>query len=208
VKKSASNLSTVTILYRYILTNKFVWLLALSYVLVYIVRMGVNDWTNLYLVKTYGVDLVVANSAISMLEIGGFIGTIVAGWGSDKLFKGNRIPMNIIFMVGIMLSVVALWLLPLTTYWALGFVFFWTGFFIFGPQMLTGIAAAEVAHKEYAGTATGFVGLFGYMGAALTGWPVAKVIETWGWNGFFMVMAVAAVLSAVIIIPIINPKKG
>ncbi|KAL1110041.1 hypothetical protein AAG570_014163 [Ranatra chinensis] len=151
IAKSESNLSTWTILTRYVFTNKYIWLLAVSYVLVYVVRIGVNDWANLYLVQTHGVDLVVANSAISMLEIGGFIGTIVAGWGSDKLFKGNRIPMNIIFMLGIMCSVAALWLLPLTSYIALGIVFFFVGFFIFGPQMLTGMAAAEVAHKDYAG---------------------------------------------------------
>ncbi|WP_027188452.1 MFS transporter family glucose-6-phosphate receptor UhpC [Desulfovibrio cuneatus] len=207
VKKSDNTLSTWTILKKYVLTNKYIWLLALSYVLVYVVRIGVNDWGNLYLVRQHGVDLVVANSAITMLEIGGFIGTIVAGWGSDVLFRGNRVPMNIIFMLGIMLSVGALWLLPLTSYIALGTVFFLIGFFIFGPQMLTGMAAAEVAHKEYAGTATGFVGLFGYMGAAMTGLPVAKVIEGFGWNGFFIVMVAASLLSAILIVPIINPKK-
>ncbi|MGL5511701.1 MAG: MFS transporter family glucose-6-phosphate receptor UhpC [Sporomusa sp.] len=208
VKKSATGLSTFAILRKYVLTNKYLWLLALSYVLVYVVRIGVNDWTNLYLVKTHGVNLVVANSAITMLEIGGFIGTIAAGWGSDKLFKGNRIPMNIIFMVGITLSLLVLWLLPLTSYWSLGFVFFWTGFFIFGPQMLTGVAAAEVAHKDHAGAAVGFIGRFGYMGAAMTGLPVAKLIEVWGWNGFFIFMAVASLVSAAIIIPIMKPKKG
>ena len=188
-------------------TNKFIWLLAVSYVLVYVVRIGVNDWANMYLVKEHGVDLLVANSAITMLEIGGFIGTVAAGWGSDKLFKGNRIPMNIIFMLGIMLSVGALWLLPLTSKLALGTVFFLIGFFIFGPQMLTGMAAAEVCHKEYAGTATGFVGLFGYMGAALTGLPLAMIIESARWNGFFIVMTAASLLSAVLIIPIIGGKK-
>ena len=207
VKKSDNTLSTWTILKKYVLTNKYIWLLALSYVLVYVVRIGVNDWGNLYLVRQHGVDLVVANSAITMLEIGGFIGTIVAGWGSDVLLRGNRVPMNIIFMLGIMFSVGALWLLPLTSYVALGTVFFLIGFFIFGPQMLTGMAAAEVAHKEYAGTATGFVGLFGYMGAAMTGLPVAKVIEGFGWNGFFIVMVAASLLSAILIVPIINPKK-
>ena len=122
-------------------------LLAISYVLVYFVRIGVNDWANMSLVKEHGVDLLVANSAITMLEIGDFIGTIVAGWGSDKLFKGNRIPMNIIFMLGIMCSVGALWLLPLSSKIALGSVLFLIGFFVFGPQMLTGMAAAEVCHK-------------------------------------------------------------
>lgn len=207
VKKSESSLTTWQVLRRYVFTNKFIWLLAVSYVLVYVVRIGVNDWANMYLVKEHGVDLLVANSAITMLEIGGFIGTIAAGWGSDKIFKGNRIPMNIIFMLGIMLSVGALWLLPLTSKLALGAVFFLIGFFIFGPQMLTGMAAAEVCHKEYAGTATGFVGLFGYMGAALTGLPLAMIIESASWNGFFIVMTAASLLSAVLIIPIIGGKK-
>ena len=36
------------------------------------------------------------------------------------------------------------------------------GFFVFGPQMLIGMAAAECSHKEAAGAATGFVGLFAY----------------------------------------------
>ena len=208
VRASAQNLSTMTILRKYVITNKFIWLLALSYVLVYVVRIGVNDWANLYLVETHGVNLVVANSAISMLEIGGFIGTIFAGWGSDFFFKGNRVPMNIIFMLGIMVSVLALWLLPITGYVAMGTVFFCIGFFIFGPQMLTGMAAAEICHKDFAGTATGFVGLFGYMGAAMTGLPVAGVIQAWGWDGFFVVMSAASLLSALLIIPIMNPKKA
>ena len=36
-----------------------------------------------------------------MFELGGFIGALVAGWGSDKLFNGNRGPMNLIFAAGI-----------------------------------------------------------------------------------------------------------
>ena len=39
--------------------------------------------------------------------------------------------------------------------------FFAIGFFIFGPQMLIGMAA-ECSHKDAAGAATGFVGLFAY----------------------------------------------
>ncbi len=46
--------------------------------------------------ETLGVDLVTANSAVTMFELGGFIGALVAGWGSDKLFNGNRGPMNLI----------------------------------------------------------------------------------------------------------------
>ncbi|EMD1718354.1 MFS transporter family glucose-6-phosphate receptor UhpC [Providencia stuartii] len=204
---SSRKLKLWPILVQYIFTNKYVWLLAVSYILVYIVRIGLNDWTNLYLVEEYGYDLIKANSALSFLEVGGFIGTLVAGWGSDFFFKGNRTPMNIIFMVGIGVVAAFLWLFPEMGYMLISVCFFFVGFFIFGPQMLIGMAAAEASHKDSAGAATGFVGLFGYLGVALSGYPLAKVIETAGWNGFFITMIIATLLSAVLLLPLLVKKK-
>ncbi|EMI5491641.1 MFS transporter family glucose-6-phosphate receptor UhpC [Providencia stuartii] len=204
---SSRKLKLWPILVQYIFTNKYVWLLAASYILVYIVRIGLNDWTNLYLVEEYGYDLIKANSALSFLEIGGFIGTLVAGWGSDFFFKGNRTPMNIIFMIGIGVVAAFLWLFPEMGYLLISVCFFFVGFFIFGPQMLIGMAAAEASHKDSAGAATGFVGLFGYLGAALAGYPLAKIIESTGWNGFFMAMIMATLLSAALLLPLLIKKK-
>ncbi|MEY1580249.1 MFS transporter family glucose-6-phosphate receptor UhpC [Providencia manganoxydans] len=204
---SSRKLKLWPILVQYIFTNKYVWLLAASYILVYIVRIGLNDWTNLYLVEEYGYDLIKANSALSFLEIGGFIGTLVAGWGSDFFFKGNRTPMNIIFMIGIGVVAAFLWLFPEMGYLLISVCFFFVGFFIFDPQMLIGMAAAEASHKDSAGAATGFVGLFGYLGAALAGYPLAKIIESTGWNGFFMAMIMATLLSAALLLPLLIKKK-
>lgn len=86
--------------------------------------------------------------------------------------------MNLIFAAGILLSVGSLWLMPFASYVMQAACFFTTGFFVFGPQMLIGMAAAECSHKEAAGAATGFVGLFAYLGASLSGWPLAKVLRS------------------------------
>lgn len=194
---------------KYIFFNKYIWLLATSYVFVYVVRIGINDWGNLYLTQNHGFSLVKANSALTMLEVGGFIGTIVAGWGSDKLFAGNRVPMNIIFMIGILLSVLLIWLLRIDSYVFNAICFFFIGFFIFGPQMLIGMAAAESSHKNSAGAATGFVGIFGYLGAALSGWPLAKVLESWSWDGFFVVLSVTTLASTLLLLPLaIEPRRA
>lgn len=75
--------------------------------------------------------------------------------------------MNLIFAAGILLSVGSLWLMPFASYVMQATCFFTIGFFVFGPQMLIGMAAAECSHKEAAGAATGFVGLFAYLGASL-----------------------------------------
>lgn len=59
--------------------------------------------------------------------------------------------MNLIFAAGILLSVGSLWLMPFASYVMQAACFFTTGFFVFGPQMLIGMAAAECSHKEAAG---------------------------------------------------------
>ena len=205
-QQEGAGMSRKAILTRYVLANPYIWLLSLCYVLVYVVRAAINDWGNLYMSETLGVDLVTANSAVTMFELGGFIGALVAGWGSDKLFNGNRGPMNLIFAAGILLSVGGLWLMPFASYVMQAACFFTTGFFVFGPQMLIGMAAAECSHKEAAGAATGFVGLFAYLGASLSGWPLAQVMDIWHWTGFFVVIAIAAGISALLLLPFLNAQ--
>lgn len=195
-----------TVLRVYVLGNRYIWLLALAYVLVYVVRTALNDWGNLYLMREHGYTLVSANSVVSLFEVGGFIGTLVAGWGSDKLFRGNRGPMNVLFAIGVLASILLLWWLPTQHFSLLGGCFFLIGFFIFGPQMLIGLAAAEASHKDAAGASTGFVGLFAYMGAALAGYPIARVLDGWAWPGFFTVLTVAALLTVLLLAPLIKAR--
>jgi len=189
------------ILRKYVLTNKYIWLLAISYVLVYVVRTSINDWGNLYLTEKYHYDLVTANSALSLFEVGGFFGSLIAGWGSDWLFGGNRGPMNLLFSIGIFLSVAALWLMPMTSIVLQAGGLFAIGFFVFGPQMLIGMAAAECSHKSSVGAATGFVGVFAYMGAALAGYPIALILEHFSWSGFFTVISLAAAGIGLLLLP-------
>ncbi|HIF9057276.1 TPA: MFS transporter [Photobacterium damselae] len=200
-------LSSRDILHKYVIKNKYIWLLAFSYVLVYIVRTGINDWGNLYLTEQFHYSLISANGAISLFEIGGFVGSLVAGWGSDKLFGGNRGPMNLIFAIGIFLSVAALWLMPFKSYVLQSACFFAIGFFIFGPQMLIGMAAAECSHKNSAGAATGFVGLFAYMGAALSGYPLAIVVEHYHWTGFFTALAAVSAVIGLLLLPFLKAQS-
>ncbi len=132
-QQEGAGLSRREILTKYVLKNPYIWLLSLCYVLVYVVRAAINDWGNLYMSETLGVDLVTANSAVTMFELGGFIGALVAGWGSDKLFNGNRGPMNLIFAAGILLSVGSLWLMPFASYVMQAACFFTIGFFRLWP---------------------------------------------------------------------------
>ncbi|WP_426577526.1 MFS transporter [Xenorhabdus stockiae] len=205
-ENQGNGLSTREILRDYVFRNKYIWLLSCSYVLVYIVRTVINDWGNLYLTEYHHYDLVRANFVVSLFEVGGFVGSLVAGWGSDKLFGGNRGPINLIFSIGIFLSVAALWLMPVTDLVFQSLGFFSIGFFVFGPQLLIGMAAAECSHKDSAGAATGFVGLFAYTGAALGGYPFAIILENYHWTGLFITISVCAVMIGLLLLPFLQAQ--
>jgi OPA family sugar phosphate sensor protein UhpC-like MFS transporter len=138
------------------LKNPMIWLLGVSYVLVYLIRIALNDWGNIWLTESHGVNLLSANATVMLFEAGGLLGALFAGWGSDLLFSGQRAPMILLFTLGLMVSVAALWLAPVHHYALLAVCFFTVGFFVFGPQMLIGLAAVECGHKAAAGSITGF----------------------------------------------------
>ncbi len=189
------------------LLNPYIWLLSFCYVLVYVVRAAINDWGNLYMSETLGVDLVTANTAVTMFELGGFIGALVAGWGSDKLFNGNRGPMNLIFAAGILLSVGSLWLMPFASYVMQATCFFTIGFFCLWPTDVNRHGGGRVFPQRGGRGGDGVCRLVCLSGgASLAGWPLAKVLDTRHWSGFFVVISIAAGVSALLLLPFLNAQ--
>ena len=54
--------------------------------------------------------------------------------------------------------------------------------FIYGPQALVGIAAANIATKRAAATAGGFCGLFGYGSTIVSGWGLGMLVQYTDWS--------------------------
>jgi len=206
LEKESPKMSTGEILVKYIIRNKYIWLLAISYIFIYIVRTAINDWGAVYL-NEKGASIFSANAVMAFFEVGGFVGSLAAGWLSDVVCKGRRGPVNVAYSLACLGVVFWLWCVPDKSLVLHAELIFAIGFLVFGPQMLIGIAAAELTHKESAGTATGFVGLFGYLGAALSGWPIGWVIQHFHWSGFFMTIALCSVLSVLFLIPLYSANE-
>ncbi|NRA43866.1 MAG: MFS transporter [Oligoflexales bacterium] len=196
------SLSVKQILFNEVLSNKSVWLLALSYFFVYVVRTAVNDWGTLYLHKAKGFSLIQAAASISWFELGGFFGCLAAGWCSDRWFQGRRVPFMVLCAIGLLGCINLFWTLPDHYLWLENTLMASIGFLIFGPQMLVGLAAAEFVDKKAACTANGFAGCFAYVGAAATGYPLGKIIDLWGWKGYFTTLSVCAALFLLILFPL------
>ena len=71
------------------------------------------------------------------------------------------------------------------------------GFFIYGPVMLIGVQALDLAPKNAAGTAAGLTGFMGYVlgTALLANVVIGYVAESAGWGWTFALLIAACVLS-------------
>ncbi|MBP3924396.1 MFS transporter [bacterium] len=196
-KKEEDDMSYVQIFKKYILCNKTIWMLAIAYIFVYIIRFGAEDWMIMYLSKAKGDSLALATNKISSLPLVGIVGTICAGLVSDKLFKGKRAPVNLIYLIGV---VVCLVLLKFNTISMLDFVLIGLlGAFTYGPQMMIGgLCAVESSSKKVASAATGFTGTFGYIGAVFSATGTGFMVDKFGWNGAIAFWLFSAVVCIVI----------
>ena len=201
-------LKAKTLLMEYILKNKVIWILSISFFFVYIVRTALNDWIHIYLIQEKQYTKMLAAFSISCFEVGGFFGSLAAGYLSDTLFKGRRIPINVVFITGLIFVLLMIWLVPLNHPLFTSSTMFLFGFLIFGPQMLIGMAAAELVDKKAAGTATGFAGFFAYLGAACAGFPVGIIQKAYGWGGFFFLISACSLIAVTLLVPLWSKGKG
>lgn len=182
-----------------ILFNKTIWLLAIAYIFVYIIRFGAEDWMVKFLTESKHNSIALASQKLSALPLFGILGTICAGVISDKLFKGKRAPVNLIYLVGV---VVCLFLLKINTVSSWDFAIIGlVGAFTYGPQMMIGgLCAVESSSKKVASAATGFTGSFGYLGAVFSATGTGFMVDKFGWDGALWYWIAAAVLCIGIVI--------
>ncbi|MGE3319382.1 MAG: MFS transporter [Candidatus Berkiella sp.] len=203
-----SLLSVREILFKQVLSNKYVWIFSISYFFIYVVRTAINDWTFFYLQEAKNMNEYLAGSGVFWFEVGGFIGMIAAGWGSDYFWKGNRVPAMVVCALGLIFSLLALKYVPVNHVMLDMTLLALIGAFVFGPQMIVGLAAAEFVDKRAAATSNGFAGTLGYFGAAVAGYPVGKMIEIWGWHGFFTAMLVSSAVIFMMLLPLWSSNGG
>jgi len=182
----------------HILTNPWVWIVSFANFFVYIVRIGVLDWAPKFLVEAKGYTLKDAGFALSAFELAGIFGALVAGWLSDRM-GGRRGPVSVFFMLLLIASVGVLFFVPPGQRLLMAGVFTAIGVFVYGPQMLVAVAAADFASKQASAGAVGLTGLLGYFGATVCGVGTGVFVDRFGWNGALWFYAVSAVLGMLLL---------
>ena len=195
-EKAEQVLSTREI-FKVVLSNKFLWYIAFANAFVYMVRYGCLDWAPTILTEQ-GIDIKSAGWAYFAYEIAAIPGTIFCGWLSDSVFKGRRALPTIIFMALIIAVIFVYWQNITNLNIVIGCLIA-IGFLIYGPVMLIGVQALDLAPKNVAGTAAGLTGFMGYVlgTAVLANIVIGYVAENAGWDWTFILLMAACVLSIV-----------
>ena len=191
--------------------NPIVWALSIANFFVYVVRFSVLDWGPKFLTEACNMTFEQAAAAVGAFEIMAIVGTLVAGWVTDKFFAGRAHRTCMWCMVGAGAAMGAFYMFYLhpgmVPGWALIAVLAMAGFFIYGPQALVGIAVTNQATKKAAGTANGLVGIFGYLSTAVSGIGIGWLADNYGWNYVFVSVIAMAVIGILIFMAIWGAKR-
>ena len=132
-----------------------------------------------------------------LFEFAGIGGMLFAGWATDRFF-GGRAPRLCLFLMALTAATLAaFWILPAGV--ACSAALCMGGFFLYGPQALTGVTATNLATKRFAGTAIGFISLFSYLGVSVAGKVCGDLAQSsGGWRLPIIVMVATSIAGAVL----------
>jgi phosphoglycerate transporter family protein len=179
---------------KYILNNKLVWIVSIANLFIYVVRIGVVDWFPNFLQNAHNYSVKGSGFVTAIFEISGIVGALVGGKLSDTVFKGKRARVSVIFMVMLVFSVYGLMLVPKGNVPLMLIALGCVGFFVYGPMLLIAVAAADFATKKAAATAVGLTGLFGYIGAAISGVGIGYTKQHYGWEAVLYIFLISAAI--------------
>ncbi len=163
-----------------VIRNPGVWILALASAFMYMSRYAINEWGVIFLQESHGYDLGQAAAIIGINPIFGIIGTVVSGWLSDAIFKGDR--KYPAFVAGILEAMaLALFLFGSGWTWHIGSftlvvsdkLIMITSMVLFGVAIgvlisfLGGLMAVDLVPRQATGAALGIVGMASYAAAGL-----------------------------------------
>ena len=154
-------------LQKMIVRHPGIWVIALSSAFIYITKYAIAGWGVLFLQKARGFSLEDATQVIAFSAAFGVLGTVLAGWLSDKVFRNDRVK------PALLSGVLSLASLGLFLFVGGGFVLniFYVSLFSLSVGVLycivAGLMAVDIVPRKATGAALGVVGISSYVAAGL-----------------------------------------
>ena len=150
-----------------VLRHPGIWIIAASSAFVYIAKYAIAGWGVLFLQKQKDFSLESATQIIAFSAFFGVLGTVLAGWLSDRVFRGSRI-------VPVLISGVFSFLaLALFLFAEGGFManVMYVSLFSLADGVLyclvAGVMAMDIVPRKATGAALGIVGISSYVAAGI-----------------------------------------
>ena len=202
-------------LQKMILKHPGIWVIALSSAFIYITRYAIAGWGVLFLQKQHGFGLEDASQIIAFSAIFGILGTVLAGWLSDRVFKGDRIKPTI--LSGILCSLSLFLFLFVGGSFVMNIIY--VSLFSLSVGVLycivAGLMAVDIVPRKATGAALGVVGISSYIAAGLQdivsgylieGYTVVENgVDVYDFGPVSYFWLAASVISFVV--PVLNWKK-
>ena len=168
--------------------NPFIWIIGVSNFCIYVIRFTILEWGTSFLTQFKGFDIAISANIVASSElIGGVLGTLVAGWFTDKFMQNKAHRTCLLCTIGATLCFFLFWKTPQNAHWIISAVLIClSAFFVYGPQALLGVAASQQATKRACATANGILGIFGYAASTIAGIGFGYLADNFGWNSVFL----------------------
>jgi sugar phosphate permease len=166
-----------------------------------LLRTFFDDFTALWLSGSLPVST--AGYISALFTVGGIAGTVMIGFISDRVGKGNRGPYIIASGLGLGVLLFASPLFPKDSVWWSAVFFSLTGFFIFGAySVVAGVSAIDFGGQTAPATAAGLIDGVGYLAAALAGIMVAHLKDLADWEALVKIFAAATIVISISLLPL------
>lgn len=205
--ESSQELSKRQVFVNYVLNNPWIWILCVTNIFIYIVRIGVDNWAPLYTVQVLNMSTKAAANTIFYFELGAFLGSLSWGYLSD-LMKGRRAVLCVICLFFEYFSLI--FYQNATTEMSLYASLFILGWLLFGPQLLLGVSLVGFVPTRAAAVTNGIAGTFAYLfgdfaakiGLGMITDPKSSGLTLFGqtlhgWSVTFSIFKVMIVLSVI-----------
>lgn len=152
-------------LQRSVLMHPGIWVIAVSSAFIYITRYAVDGWGVLFLQKMKHFSLNDASQIIAISSIFGILGTVLAGWLSDRVFRGDRI------IPAVLSGISGTFSLGLFLFGRGGYILniLYVSLFFLSIGVLycivAGLMAVDIVPRKATGAALGIVGISSYFAA-------------------------------------------
>ena len=162
------------------------------------IRYALDSWAPMILAQSFDLSGATAGHISTTFDWVGFLGVLVGGISSDRLFRSRRTPVIFIMTLGMCGATIGLWLVGSSSLLMFALLLGLVGFMLMGPDaLLSGTAAMEVGSKEFAVVASGMINGLGSIGPIVQEETIGYIKNAYGVDTVMLLLVVVAVMGVI-----------